>query len=354
MKKLFFFLGIILNVKLLFAQCIVPTELSKAYADDAKAMAFYRTILDKTSEIDSIAISATLQNEIMECLAAIYKERNNIPDIDSIFNIYCIHTAFNHYYNDQNLITVDRNTLELNQVYVKLDTTVAWAKNLINGIQPTGNLGIDNLLKDYKIQVKRFLLLPSIATLTFDKIINTIAMSKRLAAFQGVVLAEGVSKIGDGNFISYLKFNDKKQMVFSIGMGDCPSGCTSRIEWWFDVAPDCSIKLKEKRISNDITNANLAGLHLNCKQFISNKDISSYPKINMFPNPSLDVLNITKGDEVLINRIVISNILGMTLYDKAYSSRIELNNLPKGVLVVQCYDAQQKIVTTQRILHQNE
>ena len=78
------------------------------------------------------------------------------------------------------------------------------------------------------------------------------------------------------------------------------------------------------------------GYQLLLTQFllVSVNDPSLSEKINIFPNPAQDILNVETGDVVLDN-IRITNMLGQTVLDvKNPSNRLNINNLPAGIYTV--------------------
>ncbi len=67
---------------------------------------------------------------------------------------------------------------------------------------------------------------------------------------------------------------------------------------------------------------------------INVNDPSLSEKINIFPNPAQDVLNVESGDVVLDN-IRITNMLGQTVLDvNSPANRLNINNLPAGIYTV--------------------
>ena len=68
--------------------------------------------------------------------------------------------------------------------------------------------------------------------------------------------------------------------------------------------------------------------------YINTNDVTLSEKINMFPNPAQDILNVETGDVVLDN-IRITNMLGQTVLDvNSPANRLNINNLPAGIYTV--------------------
>ncbi len=67
---------------------------------------------------------------------------------------------------------------------------------------------------------------------------------------------------------------------------------------------------------------------------INTNDPTLSEKINIFPNPAQDILNVETGDVVLDN-IRITNMLGQTVLDvNSPANRLNINNLPAGIYTV--------------------
>lgn len=215
------------------SSCCTRSILKMNYDDDVSHMAFDRIVSIKSPYKYSIEIPQSFQDTIWEGLSAIFNLANLI-ERDTVFDIYCI---------DQYPSILN------NQIYVAVDTSFGWTQNWQNLITITGIAGLDSLLAKYGFTVTDFTILadtlgniyPDFATLTTDQNINVQPVCDSIEFFSGVNYSEPKPYIGDGDRIDYAFFNNAMYCDFSIGYGDCPSGCTSRRYYNFKVYPDCSV-----------------------------------------------------------------------------------------------------------------
>jgi hypothetical protein len=63
-------------------------------------------------------------------------------------------------------------------------------------------------------------------------------LTDRFDPIEGVKYASAGSAIGDGNDIEGTLGDDFVELQYSVGSGDCPSGCINRHYWTFRVFED--------------------------------------------------------------------------------------------------------------------
>lgn len=136
---------------------------------------------------------------------------------------------------------------ETHRLLVAVDSTKQWVNAWRNGQRMTGNSRVDKLMKRYDLQLDRYYKWPwsHTAVLFSPSPINILALAKRFANIDGVGYAEPDGYIGDGNDITasiephYLRYE------YSVGYGDCPSGCINRRYWVFHVDYDGAVEFVE-------------------------------------------------------------------------------------------------------------
>jgi hypothetical protein len=73
------------------------------------------------------------------------------------------------------------------------------------------------------------------------------------------------------------------------------------------------------------------------------------PKISIFPNPTTDFFEIQSSRE--IDKIVVFNLIGREL--KSFNAEVDrkysVGDLPNGMYLVQVFDENNKVITTQRL-----
>ncbi|WP_020569364.1 T9SS type A sorting domain-containing protein [Neolewinella persica] len=131
------------------------------------------------------------------------------------------------------------------KINIYADPSLPWMINLRAG-NPSGNAALDSMLALYEVEVTRyndFLILNSHRLeLTSTSHLNTPALAEAFKiAISEHNFVEPVSAFGDGNNIEMIPvLPDGLRVRYSVGSGDCPSGCIFRRNYDFDVEPDCT------------------------------------------------------------------------------------------------------------------
>lgn len=229
MQKIFLAILLLLLIKKGSAQftssCLVPTSLLTNYESDVKHLALQRIIAQNSTYKDSIVIPQSFQDTIWQGLAAIYN-LNNLVERDSVFNNYCIHQDVKIVYQ---------------QIYVSVNTSYTWTQQWQTLNTTTGITQLDNLLSTYGFTVTSYSTFGNYATLTTMQNINVVPLCDSIATFAGVNFSEPKTIVGDGNRIEYTKSGNDRYYDFTVGYGDCPSGCTSRRISRFKVYNNCVV-----------------------------------------------------------------------------------------------------------------
>lgn len=209
------------------SSCCTPSVLRTNYDADVKHLAFNRIVDYNIPYKDSVEIPQIWQDTIWGGLSAIFN-LINVPERDTVFDLYCIHqypSSLNH------------------QIYVSVDTSYGWTQNWQSLNTTTGISALDSLLAEYGFTITAFSYFAgNIATLTTNQNINVQPICDSIETFVGVNFSEPKPYIGDGDHIKYYKVGNEKYYEFSIGWGDCASGCTERRFYTFKVYSDCSVK----------------------------------------------------------------------------------------------------------------
>jgi hypothetical protein len=212
------------------SNCNVPDELRKYYDWDVANLALAWLYQIKSPDTALIDIPQWCQDTVWHGLAAIYN-RHDLPEVDSVFNKYCIHSK-------QNVIIYRR-------LYIVVDTTYNWTNNWMNLQTATGIPELDSLLAKYGFTLTGFYHPHSgnnwdhYGILSTSQSINERVLCDSLESFPGIISATQEITGGSGLF-DYLSFSDTnnvKYYTFALGYG-----LIDRYTWKFKVYQDCSIE----------------------------------------------------------------------------------------------------------------
>ena len=195
------------------------------YYQDAKLLYCNEIYQDSTHFNRNNPILDTAEiSRVLKIIQTIYNI--NSPETDIIFNVYKIHS---------------RLSISFNSFYLKVQTNLPEIINLANGKIPTGNRNLDNLLTTYKFDsVKTSYSYPSFPWMTLfsKREYNLLPIVNQFNKIPSIILTdmEKGYGIGDGNTITLIRSKNSAQVIFSIGDGDCPSGCIYHKYWEFQVS----------------------------------------------------------------------------------------------------------------------
>ena len=301
------------------SSCIVPQTVQNNYDRDVNHLALNRIINQNSSYKDSIVIPQNYKDTIWQGLSAIFN-LTSIVARDSVFDNYCIHQAVNIVYH---------------KIYVAVDTSYSWTHQWQNLISTTGITQLDNLLSMYGFTITHFSTFGSnYATLETTQNINVTPLCDSIATFNGVLYSEPVTNVGDGNEIVYNKYGNDRFYDFSVGYGDCPSGCTSRLIFKFKVYDNCSVDyLGRFNYGMDILPA---PTNCNITTSINEKELTNF---NIYPNPAEDFINI-ETNYLLNTNYNIINLYGQILQTGMFTNRttVSIKNLTTGMYLIKFYN----------------
>ena len=138
----------------------------------------------------------------------------------------------------------------LHEVMVILRPDAPFQDEWKGGRATTSDLYVNQIMGKYRLKVKDFREKPSgaQAMIYAEQAVNTPALAFVLGNVEGGKLAEPNSMFGDGNDIRWVSGGKQGMaMEFSIGAGDCPSGCIHRKYWTYHVDSEGKITYQGTR-----------------------------------------------------------------------------------------------------------
>jgi len=203
--------------------CEFDTFIVNNYKQDAKYLYFHEFISDSSHpNFNNPLIDSCEVIKFLEIIQSVYNL--NSPQSDTIFNIYKIHGYYCYAFK---------------WISLKVKTELPEIINLSNGIIPAGASDLDILLTTYHFDsVKTSYYYPRVPWITIftHEEYNMIPLERRFSDLPQILNASfSKACLGDGDNISVTRKNDSATITFSIGWGDCPSGCIFRKYWEFNV-----------------------------------------------------------------------------------------------------------------------
>ncbi len=233
MRKLIFFLFLIV----IFSSCEeefgidyekirLEDFITENYLYDAKQL-YYEEILDNENHFnyDNPILDTAEINKILKIIQAVYNSNSTYRN--EVFDNYSIHTRYCY---------------SLSSIRLKVQTNSLEIINMVDGVIPTGNAQLDNILQAYEFDsVRTAYSYPDVPRLNIytSKEFNMIPIEKEFNSVPAIVLAESNNGcIGDGYNITLKRNSEYAIITFSIGSGDCPAGCIYHKYWEFKVVHD--------------------------------------------------------------------------------------------------------------------
>lgn len=217
------------------SECYVSPETDSLYRLDAYRLLFQEIFNDSMhADRHSPRFNETEVLKILHAFQAV--SDLDVAQRDTVFDVYNIH-VFPFY--------------GLHSISLKVDTSSQEIQKLVDG-QATGNDQLDNLFTQYSFdQVSTSMFYPDFnwITITSDSAWNLLPLWETLKMFEFIYDAGmGDYAVGDGNTIVLERKPNSLLLDFSIGWGDCPSGCIYRKHWRFDVSDVCVARFRDESI----------------------------------------------------------------------------------------------------------
>lgn len=322
MKRLILLLTLFVCSQAIHAQiqsnCNPSNVLIAHYDYDIKHLALKRIYDVKSPSMDSIKIPEKFQDTIRKGLAAIFN-LTTLVERDSVFDNYCIHQSIS-------------NMLFTN-IYVGVDKSFAWTQNWKNKNITTGIPDLDKLLSTYGFTVASYSNLINYAVLTTNQIINVMPLCDSLESFAGVIYSDPQPVNGDGDKIIYTKIGNDRFYDFTVGYGDCQSGCIAKHTFKFKVNNNCSVNYLGVVDINNSGYSIPKPINCNISATSIKKQIAK-ESFNIYPNPSNNHIFVESSQLGLIE---LYNLQGQLILNTSINqaiTKVDLSALPNGIYML--------------------
>lgn len=326
MKKVIKFigmLGIIYSSSFLNAQCVKNQLLISEYERDINNLAVRRMFEVKSPDTARVTVPQRWKDTIEEKLSAIFLE-NSIPQRDSIFGLYCIHD-----WNGGKLQSV-RSYL------ITYDTSQQWTQAWTNGGLVTGNAYIDTLVSKFQLGgLQNIGFMPGTIVLSTPLFLNPLALADTFKLNSGILYFQENSALAVGDKIHYTSIETTSFFDFTFGWDDCPSGCINTATWKYQVDNNCQVTYLNREDAIG-TNTALPQGNPNCGNLLSIEKENLNHKLQVYPNPTHDVVNIQLENEniTLIELCTIEGKILKTINNSFTFARLDVSDLGKGLYVL--------------------
>jgi hypothetical protein len=203
------------------SQRVPDGPVRSAYEEDAVRLAIRHLVENGSPSQHDVEPPAQLVASMFNALERVHAFAH--PARDTVVDVYRIHT-FPH--------------PQTRQVMVRVDPAHEWTRAWSAGNSLTGNSTVDSLVARYDLTLRNYFRwsIGEVALLRAGRPLNMTALAARFAPIGGVIWAEQDGVGGDGADIRVSRSGDGWRLDYSIGYGDCPSGCINRRTWSFSVS----------------------------------------------------------------------------------------------------------------------
>lgn len=319
------------------SDCSIPALLRTTYDRDVKGLAMKRMQAQNSPDNRLIEIPAIVQDSIYEGMAAILNTMSEIPEADSVFNLYCVHDNVNSPAVFGMIIGVDT------------DSPIATAWD--NGSTLTGNGILDTLLSDHGFVLQNYLSFGA-GVLYSNEIWNIFAIADSLTgSVPGIEYVEPDFLIGGAGRIEYSTDEmSNRYYSFRYEWNDCFDGCDNFYTWNFTVAPDCSVTFTGTEEGGVFGLENLPD-PVNCMLFTDTDEVVAERSVVLFPNPGQDQLFFRNAPES--GSWTLYNSLGQAVRSgNTRQSVINTEQLSVGMYWFTVQDAKGQLVSQQAWIKQ--
>lgn len=212
---------------------LIPDSVLAAYRQDAAYLAVRTLHTDPVARITQVELPDTLLDAYLQALLHVYLARS-IKAREAVVERYQIHA---------------HASPAIHSLAVSPNPNATWAQAWWEGRSLTGNAAVDALMNAYNLTVENyheFLNGRRVAALRTSHALNIEALALRFEDLADIGYAEPNGIVGDGNNIAGNLLPDRLQLTYSVGFGDCPSGCIDRHYWTFEVTSDGLVTLVEE------------------------------------------------------------------------------------------------------------
>jgi hypothetical protein len=204
----------------------VPAPLQAAYREDATRLALRDLLEGGFTEV-------TIPNEPVQpyydALVLVYNA-TVLPARDTVVDVYNIHTF---------------PSPTTRSLMLELFGSEEWVQRLARREIPTGEPTVDSLIVRYSLSVGSVYTLYDgdvLVTLGPPEPLNVQALALLFRGIKGVRFSEPNGFLGDGNNIGGSMSGSRVLLDYSVGSGDCPSGCTARRSYHFAIHADGTVE----------------------------------------------------------------------------------------------------------------
>jgi hypothetical protein len=207
----------------------VPETLRAAYQEDAARLAL-RELVARPGGFDEVTIPSDVVRNYYHALILVYNA-TALPARDSVVDVYGIHTF---------------PQPATRSIYMIVAGDQEWAQRLVRDRVPTGDAVVDGLLRDYALSFERAYTMSTgefLVVLRSALALNMAALAPKFVAAPGVRASQPNGAWGDSDDIDATR-GDAILVDYSVGYGDCPSGCIGRRFYHFAVHPDGTVEYR--------------------------------------------------------------------------------------------------------------
>jgi len=201
----------------------LPVAEREAYRDDAARLALRYETQGGDPAAYPADIPTAYATALYSALIHVYTA-TGVAATDSVTSLYRVHTFG---------MPVTR------ELYLEVDTTLAWVRALQGGALPTGNTQVDQLLARFGLTLASFSF--DVPVLRARQPLNMAAVAVLFEGIPGVLSAAPNGLFGDGDDVRASAAPNGWRLEYSVGSGDCPAGCLARHAWTFLVTPDGNV-----------------------------------------------------------------------------------------------------------------
>ncbi|MBS1689195.1 MAG: T9SS type A sorting domain-containing protein [Bacteroidetes bacterium] len=262
------------------SSCSAPDSVVQKYIIDAKGLAVQAMQKSGSPFYDSVIIPQEWTDTVLHALLAVYNTTSGARDSVVGYHIHC--TDFK----------------DLNKFYIYADTGLAWVRDIKNGIIPTSNTAVNNIISTYKLVKLSYS--PGVILFKSDSIYNLHGMSEAWNRIDSITLYPDLLFYTSTIFVDTMTM-DYIQLRFRYSCGvDCPSGCEVNRYWKYKVYNNCSVEYLGS-YGSPIKSVGCINLALEVK------DVNRWD-VKVYPNPFFDKLKVDGIDKE--TSYTVTNILG--------------------------------------------